>query len=579
MDYMKSYNQWLNDVYFDEDTKNELKELAVNEKEIEERFYKSLEFGTGGLRGIIGAGTNRMNIYTVRRATQGLANFILKHGANNGERGVCIAYDSRRFSPEFASQAALVLNGNGIKTYIFEELRPTPELSFAVRHLGCIAGIVVTASHNPAEYNGYKVYWEDGAQIPYPHDEEIIKEVESVLDYSQIKLSDMDEAKKNGLYNIVGQEIDDEYIKNVKTQCLNPEVIAKVADDLTIVYTPLHGAGNKPVRRILSEVGFKNVYVVPEQEHPDPNFSTVAYPNPEDPKAFELAAALAEKVNADVMVATDPDSDRVGVIVKNSSGENVILTGNMTGTLLTEYILSQRQEKGLLDSDCAVISTIVSTKLTEAITKFYSVQYYEVLTGFKYIGERIKQFEREGNTKFVCGFEESYGFLSGTYARDKDAVVSTMLICEMAAYYKEKGMTLYDALIELYKKYGYYKESIESITLKGKEGLENIKKIMNNLRENPPKRVGVLYVSSVSDYKTGVVTNFVSGDQGETGLPKSDVLFYTLEDGSWFCIRPSGTEPKIKIYFAVIGQDFKDAEVRLKELVEAAMATVNEANK
>lgn len=578
MDFMKNYNQWMNDVYFDEQTRDELKELAVNEKEIEERFYKSLEFGTGGLRGIIGAGTNRMNIYTVRKATQGLANFILKQSGDVKAMGVCIAYDSRRYSPEFASEAALVLNGNGIKAYIFDELRPTPELSFAVRYLDCIAGIVVTASHNPREYNGYKAYWADGAQIPYPHDEEIIAEVEKVSEYSQIKLANIDEAKKAGLYNVIGKEIDDEFIKNVKAESLNPDIIAK-AYDLTIIYTPLHGSGNKPVRRVLNEVGFKNVYVVPEQEMPDPEFSTVEYPNPEDPKAFKLAIELSEKVGGDIIVATDPDADRVGVVAKNADDENVILTGNMTGALLTEYILSQKKENGTLTDNSIVVSTIVSTKMTQAITKFYDVDYQEVLTGFKYIGEKIKLFEQDGIKQFVCGFEESYGFLSGTYARDKDAIVSTMLICEMTAYYKSKGMTLYDGLEELYKKYGYYKESIESITLKGKEGIENIKKIMANLRSNPPQKVGGLSITSISDYKSGIEINFVTNEQRKIDLPTSDVLYYTLENDSWFCIRPSGTEPKIKIYFGVIGQSSDDADERLKELIANSMEVVHGANK
>lgn len=579
MDFMESYKRWLNDLYFDEDTKNELKEIAVNEKEIEERFYKSLEFGTAGLRGIIGAGTNRMNIYTVRRATQGLAQFILKQGVNEKADGVCIAYDSRLYSPEFAKEAALVLNGNGIKSYIFNDLRPTPLLSFAVRRLNCVAGIVITASHNPKIYNGYKVYGSDGAQVLYPYDEQIIAEVESVTDYSRIKLADIDAAKKAGLYNIVSEDIDREYINNVKAQSVNSEIIAKFADDLKIVYTPLHGTGNIPVRRVLNEIGFKNVYVVPEQELPDPDFPTIDYPNPEDPQAFKLAAELAEKVGGDIIIATDPDADRIGVVTKNSDGENIILTGNMTGVLLTEYMLSQKYAKGEIPDCGVVISTIVSTKLTEAIAKFYNVEYIEVLTGFKYIGEKIKQFEQDGGRRqYIFGFEESYGYLAGTHARDKDAVVAAMLICEMAAYYKSKGMTLYDGLKEIYNKYGYYKESIDSITLRGKEGLENIGKIMKNLRDNPPRVIGTQKVIKISDYKTSLATDFTTDEQHSIDLPKSNVLIFNLENGSWFCVRPSGTEPKIKIYFAVIGKDSEDSEEKLKELIAEVMDIVGKAN-
>lgn len=578
MDYMDNYKAWLDDPYFDEATKAELKSIAGNDKEIEERFYKSLEFGTGGLRGIIGAGTNRMNIYTVRKATQGLANYILKQGDEAKKMGVCIAFDSRRFSPEFASEAALVLNGNGIKTYVFDELRPTPELSFAVRRLGCIAGIVITASHNPPEYNGYKAYWSDGGQIPYPRDEEIIEEVNMVEKFSQIKTADIDEAKKTGLYNIVGKEIDVEFDKNVKSQSLNPEAIAKVADDFKIVYTPLHGTGNKPVRRILSALGFKNVHVVPEQEEPDSEFSTVSYPNPEDPKAFKLALELADKVGADIIIGTDPDADRVGAVVKNADGEYVILSGNMTGVLLTEYILSQRKRNGGLPENPVIISTIVSTNMILPITAHYNVELINVLTGFKYIGEKIKEFEQSGDKDFIFGFEESYGCLSGTYARDKDAVCATMLICELAAYYKLQGMTLFDGLQELYKKYGYYKETIESITLKGKDGIESIIKIMRNLRNNPPAKVGDLLVNTVSDYKTSVTKNNVTNQEYPTGLPVSDVLYYTLEDDSWFCIRPSGTEPKIKIYFGVTGQSQKDSDEKLNALAVNAMEIVNRAN-
>ncbi len=574
MDYKEVYEQWLNDDYFDEKTREELKGIEGDDKEIQERFYKNLEFGTGGLRGIIGAGTNRMNIYTVSKATQGFANYIAKQGEEALKMGVAIAYDSRRMSPEFAETAALVLNGNGIKTYLFESLRPTPMLSFAVRHLGCTGGIVVTASHNPPEYNGYKVYWADGGQVPFPRDGEIIKEVEAVSDFKQIKKAVKEEAVKDGLFNIIGKEVDDEYVKNVKAQLINPDVIKK-ASDLKIVYTPLHGTGNIPVRRVLKEVGFENVTVVPEQELPDSEFSTVGYPNPEDPKAFTLAMKLADEIGADVVVGTDPDADRVGAVVKNANGEYVILTGNMTGVLLTEYILSSKKESGKLPANGAVVSTIVSTDMTKAIAKNYGVDYFEVLTGFKYIGEKIKEFEADGSHSYIFGFEESYGCLAGTYARDKDAVVATMLICELAAFYKTKGMTLYEGLLEVYKKYGFYKESIKSITLKGIEGVENMKKIMDTFRAETPSEIGGAKVVETRDYNFGTFKNVLTGESGKVNLPKSNVLYYVLENGTWFCVRPSGTEPKIKIYFGSKGESVEAAEGNIESALNGVMEIVN----
>lgn len=579
MDYKQRYLDWLNDAYFDAETKAELKAIENDDKEIQERFYKDLEFGTGGLRGIIGAGTNRMNKYTVGKATQGLANYILKQGEEGKKMGVAISYDSRHMSPEFAEQAALVLNGNGIKAYVFDELRPTPELSFAVRHLGCTAGIMVTASHNPPEYNGYKVYWADGGQVPYPRDEEIINEVNSIENYSDVKTANKQEAQTSGLFNIIGKEIDDEFVKNVKAQSINSDVIKKVTDTFKIVYTPLHGTGNKPVRRVLSEIGFKNVYVVPEQELPDPEFSTVSYPNPEDPKAFTLAMELAKKEQADIIVGTDPDADRVGAVVKDSSGEYIILTGNMTGVLLADYILSQKKANGTLPENGALVSTIVSTNMTQAIAKYYDVAMYEVLTGFKYIGEKIKEFEQTGSHTFLFGFEESYGCLSGTYARDKDAVVATMLICEMAAFYKTKGMSLYEGLQEVYKKYGYYKETVKSITLKGIEGVQKIKYIMETLRKDSPNEVSGVKVVEARDYKASVTKNLVTGKDEKIELPVSDVLYYVLEDESWFCIRPSGTEPKIKVYFGVNGNTSEEADDKLNKVSSGLMSIIDELTK
>lgn len=568
MDYLEKYEFWLASEAFDDETKAELEAIKGDKKEIKERFYKDLEFGTGGLRGIIGAGTNRMNKYTVGKATQGLASYILKNNPEGAKMGVAIAYDSRNMSPEFAERAALVLNANGIKSYIFDELRPTPELSYAVRSLGCTAGIVVTASHNPPEYNGYKVYWADGAQVVAPKDRGIIEEVNAVADFADIKTIDKEEAVKAGLFNVIGSDIDDGFVNAVLEQAVRPEEVKK-AEDMVIVYTPLHGTGNKPVRRVLKEAGFKNVFVVPQQELPDKNFSTVGYPNPEDPKAFTLAIELAKEKNADIVVGTDPDADRIGVVIKDKDGGYSVMTGNMTGALLTEYVLGGRKEKGRLPKNAAVIKTIVTTEMVRAIAENYDAQLIEVLTGFKYIGEKIKQFEEDNSRTFVFGFEESYGCLSGTYARDKDAVGAAMLVCEMAAYYKNRGMTLYDALNELYEKYGVYREGVKSVTLKGIDGAEQIQKIMAYLRANTPIEFAGHRTIWKKDYKTKVFVNIATGETEESTLPVSDVLYYNLEDGAWLCVRPSGTEPKIKFYMGVRGISVKEAERKVEAMENA----------
>lgn len=567
MEYLEKYNEWCNSEIFDEKTKEELKNIK-DENEIKDRFYKNLEFGTAGLRGIIGAGTNRMNKYTVTQATQGLANYIKKSGKES--KGVVIAYDSRNMSEEFSKWAALCLNANGIKTYRFESLRPTPELSFAVRYLNCIAGIVITASHNPAEYNGYKVYWEDGAQIVSPVDKEIMAEVKAVTDFSKIKDIGIEEAKEKGLYNEIGEDIDKVYIDELKKLVLNKDIISKVQKDLKIVYTPLHGTGNIPVQRILKEIGFENVYVVPEQEKPDGNFTTVKYPNPEDKKAFELALNLAQKVDADIVLATDPDADRLGIYAKDTkTGEYMPFTGNMSALLIAEYELSQKKEKRLLPKNGALITTIVSSNMSEAIANEYNVKLIEVLTGFKYIGEQIKHFEQTKEYEYLFGFEESYGCLIGTHARDKDAIVAVMALCEAAAYYKNKNLTLWDQMINIYEKYGYYKESQISITMQGIDGAEKIKAILNNLRNNSPKTIGQYKVIEARDYDAGIVENYETGKKSETKLPKSNVLYYKLEDSGWCCVRPSGTEPKIKFYIGIKGNSMEDAEKKLKELSDA----------
>ena len=562
--YLEKYHNWLNSNVFDEKTKTELKVIEGNEKEIEDRFYKDLEFGTGGLRGVIGAGTNRMNIYTVRKATQGLANYIIKQNAQ--DKGVAIAYDSRNMSIEFSEEVALCLNANGIKSYRFESLRPTPELSFAVRELNCTAGVVITASHNPPEYNGYKVYWEDGGQIVPPYDKEIIKEVNAITDYANVYTMDKNEAIEKGLYNIIGKEIDDRYMEELKKLILNPQDIEKAAESIKIVYTPLHGTGNLPVQRILKELGFKNVFVVPEQEKPNGNFPTVSYPNPEDPKAFELALELAKKVDADIVLATDPDADRLGVYAKDTkTGEYKSFTGNMSGLLIAEYELSEKRNKGLIKENGALVKTIVSSNMANEIVKEYNIKLIEVLTGFKYIGEQIKLFEKDNSYEYLFGYEESYGCLIGTYARDKDAVSAVMALCEAAAFYKNRGLTLWDQMINIYEKYGYYKEGLASITLKGIDGVEKIKSIMEKLRKSKLKGISDWKVEAIRDYESKIRID-TNGNETELTLPKSNVLYYELENNAWVCVRPSGTEPKIKFYMGVVGNNIDDAESKLEKL-------------
>lgn len=564
----KNYEYWCTSPIFDDATKSELKSLEGNEDEIFDRFYRELEFGTGGLRGVIGAGTNRMNFYTVGKATQGLANFINKQGA--AAKGVAIAFDSRRMSPEFADTAACVLAANGIKAYIFDSLRPTPELSFALRTLGCTAGIVVTASHNPPEYNGYKVYWEDGAQITAPKDAQIIGEVNAIKDYAEIKKMTTEEAKAAGLYEVIGKEIDDKYMEALKKLVLHPEAIKQMASSLKIVYTPLHGTGNVPVRRVLKELGFEQVTVVPEQELPDGNFPTVSYPNPEDKKAFALALDLAKKVDADLVLATDPDADRLGVYAKDTkTGEYKVFTGNMSGMLICEYEMSQKKALGILPDNGALVTTIVSSNMAQAVAKEYGMKFIECLTGFKYIGEQIKFFEQTGSNEYVFGFEESYGCLVGTHARDKDAVVAVMALCEAAAYYKTQGITLWDQMLNIYNKYGYYKEDLFTMTFKGADGAKKMQDMMDAYRKNTPKQVGAYKVLRLRDYKNDVITDLATGETTPTGLPKSNVLYFELENDAWFCVRPSGTEPKIKFYAGIKDTSLEDSAKKLDELMEA----------
>lgn len=575
MSYKEMFEFWLEDDYFDQETKNELLAIRNNEEEVEDRFYKELEFGTGGLRGVIGAGTNRMNFYTVRKATQGLANYIIKQGAQ--DMGVAIAYDSRRFSPEFAKEAALCLCANGIKAYLFDALRPTPELSFAVRKLGCTAGIVVTASHNPPEYNGYKVYWADGAQVTAPKDVEIIAEVKAVTDYHTVKTMEEEKAKADGLLTIIGKEIDDAYMAELKKQIVHQDIIDEVSEELKIVYSPFNGTGLVPVKRILSELGFKNVYVVKEQEMPDPDFTTLAYPNPEDPAAFKLALALAKEVGADIVLATDPDADRLGVYALDTkSGEYVPFTGNMSGMLIAEYLLREKKATGTMPANPALVKTIVTTNMADVITKAYDVKQIEVLTGFKYIGEQIKWFEEKNTYNYVFGLEESYGCLAGTHARDKDAIVAVMCLCEVAAYCKKNGITLWDQMIKLYEEYGYFKEGLHTITMKGVSGAQAIKDIMAALRENPMKELAGLKVTAVRDYDKNEVTDMATGEKSETGLPKSNVLYFDLENDSWCCARPSGTEPKIKFYMGIKGESLEDADAKLNSLKDALIAAIPE---
>ena len=574
MDYKEVYEQWIANPYFDEATKEELKSIAEDENEIKERFYMDLEFGTAGLRGIIGAGTNRMNIYVVRRATQGLANYIAK--VDKKSQGVAIAYDSRHMSPEFAQEAALCLAANGIKAYIFETLRPTPELSFAVRHLGCVAGINVTASHNPPEYNGYKVYWEDGAQITPPHDSGIMGEVKAISDWNTVKTMDKAEAEKAGLFEVIGKEVDDAYMAELKKQVIHMDAIQAEGKNLKIVYTPLHGTGNIPARRILKELGFENVYVVKEQELPDGDFPTVSYPNPEAAEAFELGLKLAKEVDADLVLATDPDADRLGVRVKDKNGEYHDLTGNMSGCLLANYEISQRKAvNGSLPEDGALIKTIVTTNLADAIAKGYGVKLIEVLTGFKFIGQQILGFEKSGKGSYLFGFEESYGCLIGTYARDKDAIVATMALCEAAAYYKTQGKTLWDAMIEMYEQFGYYKDDIKAVTMKGIEGLQKIQDIMNSLRQNPPAEFAGHKVVAVRHYKADTIKNLETGEVTPTGLPNSNVLYYELTNDAWVCVRPSGTEPKVKFYYGVKGTSLADADEKSAVMGKAVLDMVD----
>ena len=575
MDYLAEYKRWCESDDFDQETKEELLKIKHNTKEIEDRFYKELEFGTAGLRGIIGAGTNRMNKYVVGKATQGLANYILKQG--NKEKGVAISFDSRRMSPEFSNYTALVLNANGIKTYIFDHLRPVPELSFAVRNLGCTAGIMITASHNKPQYNGYKVYWEDGAQITNPTDKGIMDEIKAIKDYKEIKEISKEEAMQKGLYNIIGKEIDDKYIESIKKCVLNPEIIREYGNKIKIVYTPLHGAGNEMVQRVLEELGFKNVYVVPEQEKPDGRFPTVDYPNPEAKEAFKLALELAKKVDADIVLATDPDADRLGIYSKNiKTGEYVDYTGNMSALLIAEYRISQMKEKNILPQNGMFVSTVVSSNLAKAIANFYNLDFREVLTGFKNIGEQIRiEEQKENGKKYVFGFEESYGCLIGDYARDKDGVSAVMSLCEAAAYYMSKGLSLWEQMLNIYKKYGYYKEGQVSIILEGSSGAEKIKQLMHNMRENAPEIIGKYKVLEIKDIENDVIKNMITGEKSKTNLPKSNVLYYTLENDAWCCIRPSGTEPKIKLYFGVKADSMESASTELENLKNSMVEIVN----
>lgn len=573
MEYKERYEEWLSNPYFDADTKAELEGIKDDENEIRERFYTDLEFGTAGLRGIIGAGTNRMNIYTVRKATQGLANYILKSG--KAVQGVAIAYDSRRMSPEFADEAALCLAANGIKAFVFESLRPTPELSYAVRKLGCIAGINITASHNPPEYNGYKVYWEDGAQITPPHDKGIMDDVKAIEDYTTMKTMGLDEAKAAGFYETIGAEVDDSYIEELKKQVLHQDAIDAVGKELKIVYTPLHGTGNIPARRILKELGFENVYVVKEQELPDGEFPTVSYPNPEAAEAFDLGLKLAKEIDADIVLATDPDADRLGVRVKDSNGGYHTLTGNMSGCLLADYEIGQRKELKGLPEDGYLIKTIVTSNMADAIANYYNAGLIECLTGFKYIGQQILGFETSGKGEYLFGFEESYGCLIGTHARDKDAIVATMALCEAAAYYKTKGMNLWDAMIALYERYGYYKDDIQSITMKGIEGLAKIQSILETLRKNPPTEIAGYKVLKARDYKEDTIRDMATGEVTGTGLPSSNVLYYDLTDDAWLCVRPSGTEPKVKFYYGIKGTSLSDADEKSAAMGKEVLAMID----
>ena len=574
MNYLEEYKKWCESPEFDEETKKELLAIKDDEKEIEDRFYKELEFGTAGLRGIIGAGTNRMNKYTVGKATQGLANYILEQGTQN--KGVAISYDSRKMSKEFSMQTALILCANGIKTYLFESLRPVPELSFAIRELKCTAGIMITASHNPPKYNGYKVYWDDGAQIVSPRDKDIIAKVRAVENFTQIKEISEEEAKNKGLLNFVGKEMDDKYIEKLKSLVLNPDIVKEQGKKLKVVYTPLHGTGNMVAERLLKEIGIENLYVVSEQKEPDGNFPTVDYPNPEDPKAFTLALELAKKVDADVVLATDPDADRLGIFTKDEkTGEYKTYTGNMSALLIAEYRISQMKEKGILPENGMIITTIVSSNLTKAIGEYYGLEVIEVLTGFKNIGAIMRKAEENNDKKYVFGFEESYGCLIGDYARDKDGIAAVMALCEAACYYKSKNKTLWDQMNDIYEKYGYYKEAQVSIVREGAEGAEEIKQMMTNTRNKDIEKIGDYKVLTFKDIEKDYVKNMISGEITKTGLPKSNVLYYELEDNSWCCVRPSGTEPKIKLYMGIKGKTDDDANEKLEKLKTAMLKIVN----
>lgn len=565
--YQEKYEEWYKNEVFDAETKAELEKMKNDEAEKEDSFYKDLEFGTAGLRGVVGIGTNRMNKYTVGKATQGLAEYILQYGAQ--DRGVAIAYDSRHMSVEFSELAALILNANGIKTYIFKTLKPTPELSFAVRKLGCVSGIVITASHNPPKYNGYKVYWEDGAQITDPIDSGIINKVNSITDFSKIKMISKDEAISKGLFNEIEDSFDDLYLGELKKNTLNPDVIEKVAEDIKIVYTPLHGTGGKLVKKLLEEQGYKNVYIVKEQEMPDGNFPTVKYPNPEDVNAFEYAVKLAKEVDADIILANDPDADRIGIQVKDSkTGEYIVFNGNMIGLIIAEYLISQKKEKGILPENPALIKTIVSSTMTDSICNYYGVKLFLSLTGFKNIASRIREFEKNNSYNCIMGFEESYGCLIGTHARDKDGIIAAMLLCEIVAYYKSKGMTLWDGMLEMYERYGYYKEGQIAVTLEGADGAIKIQEMMKEMRNNPPEKIGKYKVKKLMDCSIGTEKDLETGESVTLDLPKSNVLRYAFENDCWCAVRPSGTEPKIKFYMGVKGNNLEEVENDLKDLME-----------
>ncbi|HFK1683850.1 phospho-sugar mutase [Bacillus sp. SRB1LM] len=571
MNWKQEFSRWLSYAELDAELKEQLENMKQDEKKIEDSFYKNLEFGTGGMRGELGAGTNRLNVYTVRKATQGLAKFIEKLGEEAKKRGVVVAYDSRHKSPEFAMEVAATLGAHGITTYVFESLRPTPVLSFAVRHLHTVSGIVLTASHNPPEYNGYKVYGEDGGQLPPKEADELISYVNAVEDELTVEVADVEQLKADGLLHIIGQEVDDAYAAELNNVIINKEMVQKVGKDLKIVFTPLHGTSNVSVRRGLEEVGFTDVTVVKEQELPDPNFSTVKSPNPEEHAAFEYAIRDGEKIGADVLIATDPDADRLGVAVRNHDGEFQVLTGNQTGALMLDYLLSQKKENGTLPENGVVLKTIVTSEIGRTIAKTYGLDTVDTLTGFKFIGEKIKQYEESGQYEFQFGYEESYGYLIRPFCRDKDAVQSVLFACEVAAYYKSQGKTLYDGLLEVFEKYGFFREDLVSLTLKGKDGAEQIQEMMATFRENPPKEVAGLTVVAVEDYKASIITSLQDGHKEEIHLPKSNVLKYQLEDGSWFCLRPSGTEPKIKFYFGVQDNSLQNSEQKLLTIKEDIM--------